>query len=144
MTTIAANLEMMAADSRRVGDVLSSIRKLRRYGNRIIGVAGDLACITVFWQWADAGFPEKKKPALPEGAFDALELDEDGLWSWDRALSRYHLEDSYDAIGTGAMSAKTAMYLGKDPDEAVEIAKEHDECTGGRVHVERLLPQELT
>lgn len=143
MTTIAANLECMAADSRRIGDVISSIRKMRRYGNRIFGCAGDQVCITAFWGWAEAGFPERKKPALPDGSFDALELNPDGLWSWDRALVRYRLEDDHEAIGTGAMSAKTAMFLGKEPEEAVRIAMEHDECTGGRVHIERLLPPEL-
>lgn len=143
MTTVAANLECMAADTRRIGDVISSIRKIRRYGNRIFGCAGDMACVTVFWAWADAGFPDRRKPEVPEGAFDALELNQDGLWSWDRSLTRYRMEDSYEAIGSGAMSAKTAMYLSRAPEEAVRIASEHDECTGGRVHVEYLLPDEL-
>lgn len=144
MTTIAANRERMAADTRRTGDVISSIRKIRRYGNRIIGCAGDMECITVFWKWASQGFPERKRPTLPDGAFDALELNEDGLWAWDKSLARYPLEDDFDAIGTGAMSAKTAMYLGKSPEEAVAIAAHHDECTGGRVDVEAILPPELT
>jgi hypothetical protein len=143
MTTIAANLECMAADSRRVGDVISSIRKIRRYGNRIFGCAGDQACITTFWGWADGGFNMRKQPTLPEGAFDVLELNEDGLWAWDRSLCRYLLDDKCEAIGSGAMSAKTAMLLGKTPEEAVEVAKDLDECTGGQVHVERLLPPEL-
>jgi hypothetical protein len=143
MTTIAANLECMAADTRRIGDVISSIRKIRRYGNRIFGCAGDMECVTVFWRWADDGFNERKRPAMPEGCFDALELNDEGLWAWDKALCRYHLEDQYDSIGSGAMSAKTAMFLGKSPEEAVKVAAEHDESTGGRVIVEALLPPEL-
>jgi hypothetical protein len=118
--------------------VISSIRKIRRYGERIFGVAGDMECITVFWRWADAGFQEKRKPSMPDGAFDALELDREGLWAWDKALCRYHLEDEYDAIGSGAMSAKTAMFLKQSPEDAVKTAAEHDECTGGRVIVEYL------
>lgn len=143
MTTIAANREVMAADTRRIGDVISSIRKIRRYENRIIGCAGDMDCITVFWRWADSGFVDRKKPTMPEGSFDALELNEDGLWAWDKSLARYPLEDDFDAIGSGAMSAKTAMFLGKTPEEAVNVAAAHDESTGGKVQIEALLPAEL-
>jgi hypothetical protein len=143
MTTIAASLECMAADSRRIGDVISSIRKIRRYGNRIFGCAGDQACITAFWAWADLDFSPREQPTLPDGFFDVLELNEDGLWAWDRSLCPYLIDDAFEAIGSGAMSAKTAMLLGKSPEEAVEVAKSLDECTGGRVHVEYLLPPEL-
>lgn len=135
MTTIAANLESMAADTRLVGDVLSSVSKVRRYGGRLIGVAGDMNCIAQFWEWADAGFPKRKKPQLPEGLFDAIELDAEGLWAWEKSLCRYRVRDSFHAIGSGAASAKTAMYLKRTPKQAVEIASVHDESTGGDVEV---------
>lgn len=144
MTTIAANLECMAADTRIVGDVISRSSKMRRYGNRIFGCAGDMALITLFWEWAAAGFPKKKKPPLPEGSFDAIELDAEGIWSWDRSLCRYRQNDKFHAIGTGAMAAKAAIFMGKSPEDSIGVAAEFDENTGGPVEVEYLLPPALT
>lgn len=143
MTTVATNRECMAADTRLVGDVIASVTKIRRFGNRIIGCAGDMVCITVFWDWAAGGFKERRKPTLPEGSFDALELNPDGIFAWDRALCRYPHRDDYHAIGSGAMSAKTAIFLGKTPEESIVVASEFDESTGGPVQVEWLLPREL-
>jgi hypothetical protein len=141
MTTIASNRECMAGDTRLTGDVIASVQKIRRFGTRIIGCAGDMVCITVFWDWAAAGFPQKRKPVMPEGSFDALELDESGLWAWDRALCRYPYRDAYHAIGAGAMAAKTAMLLGKTPEESIAIAAAFSESTGGDVQVEMLKPK---
>lgn len=135
MTTIAANLECMAADTRMCGDVISAVSKMRKYGNRIIGCAGDMTLIGMFWEWADAGFPKKKKPVLPDGAFDAIEIGPDGMWAWEKSLCRYPIRETYHAIGSGAMSAKTAMFLKRSPKHAVEIAAAHDESTGGEVEV---------
>lgn len=145
MTTIAANLESMAADTRGIGDVIFALSKMRRYGNRIYGCAGDMALIGVFWEWAESGFAKRKKPVFGDGAFDAIELGPDGIWAWEKSLCRYRLQEGHHAIGSGAMSAKTAMHLRKSPKHAVEIAARHDENTGSEVEVLWLKPpKEIT
>ena len=141
MTTIAADLESMAADTRRTGDVIASVTKLKRFGTSIFGVCGDMTLIVPFWAWAEGGFKAKSKPTLPEGSFEALELAIDGLWEWDRCLFRHQLNDEFHAIGTGGMAAKTAIFLGKTPEEAIEVASEFDECTGPPIQVEFLKPK---
>jgi hypothetical protein len=138
MTTIAANRVCIAADTRVTGDVITSVRKLIVLPHSIFGCAGDMEAIRLFVDWATAGFPQKRRPNFGESAFEALELDQTGIWVWERTLTRYVLEDDFHAIGSGAMAAKVAMYLGKTPAEAIEIASRFDEATGGKIHVEGL------
>lgn len=130
MTTIAANLKEMSADTRQVGDMIAHVNKMVECQDCIVGVAGDWALCQLFLEWARNDFSPKKKPVMPEGNFDALELCHYGLFQWDRALFRSQILDTRFAIGSGAMAAAGAMAWGATPAQAVETASDFDENTG--------------
>lgn len=149
MTTIAANLECMAADQRVTsGNAPARMRKIRRIGESLYAGAGNTSVITVFLNWLDA----PKRDALrlyrliPEDCrheFEVLELSPTGLALWDGWGVRIPILDKFYAIGTGGQSAMQAIKRGLPPEEAVSESLSLDECSGGTVEVEYLLPPEL-
>lgn len=124
MTTIAANLNRMAADSRVVAAPGSfNSDKLLRTKRGIVGAAGDGAYCVAVIEWFDG---KRAKPRIPKAAeFAALLLNEKGLFyiEYDLALNRVH-EGIY-AIGSGAEYALGAMerdlLLGNDPDPVTAV-----------------------
>lgn len=149
MTTIAANLEMISADQRMTsGNAPARMRKIRRIGECIYAGAGNVDLIFVFLAWLDA---PKKDPLrlyrlVPEdyrSEFEILELSPQGLALWNGWGVKVPLLDKYYAIGSGNLSAMQAMKRGLPPDEAVSETFSLDECSGGTVESEYLLPPEL-
>jgi hypothetical protein len=142
MTTIAANLTEMAADRRMVGGgPMVSSRKIVRIKDSLYGGAGDGEAIEMFYAWALSGFAKKERPVwgadnVPE--FCILELSVNGLRMWGARLAPIPIDEDFWAIGSGSMSAQAAMYCGKSPKQAVEIAALYDENTGHGTQVERL------
>lgn len=153
MTTAAANLECLAADQRVTsGNPPARIRKIRRIGESLYAGAGNVSLIFVFLEWMEA---PKKNPAearlrlyrlIPEDQrheFEVLELSPSGLALWDGWGARIPILDKFYAIGSGCSSAMQAMKRGLAPEEAVSETFSLDECSGGSVDVEYLLPPEL-
>jgi ATP-dependent protease HslVU (ClpYQ) peptidase subunit len=149
MTTIAANLECMAADQRITsGNAPARARKIRRIGDSLYAGAGNTSVICVFLDWLDA---PKKDPMrlyrlIPEDSrheFEVLELSPQGLALWDGWGVRIPILDKFYAIGSGGLSAMQAMKRGLPPEEAVGETFSLDECSGGTVETEYLLPPEL-
>ena len=149
MTTIAVNRECMAADTRvTTGASYYHSPKIFRIGDTLWGTAGDaFACLAVI-DWLKT---PKRSPFLLHRAFADHDRDSvllvglgpegitllTGWGTFERVL------DDQIAIGSGSMAALEAMRHGSDPEMAVKRAMTHDECTGGHVQVEYLLPPEL-
>ncbi len=133
------------SDSRSVWDNrrLSITRKVFRVRGGLVRGAGDQqACFAAFRfiEQAAREVPYMPPPdACNDNSFTVLWLRK------DRSLLLYgdHFEptpilDDVYAIGTGDDVVRTALHLGKTPEEAMRIACELDFNTGPPVVVERL------
>ena len=151
MTTIAVCKRegVMAADTRVVtGGSYYHATKVFRVGDHLWGTAGAaFPCLAVI-EWLRS---PKRNPAVLHRAFADQDRDDvllvglgpQGIcllngWGMFEAV----LDDSI-AIGSGGTAALEAMRSGASAEEAVKRAMSHDECTGGHVQVEYLLPPEL-
>jgi hypothetical protein len=130
MTTIACSLKhkSMACDSRITGDVIYHAEKVKRVGQSLYGVAGDWEVCVAFFEWLDTD--RKEKPALPEGAFEAIELTKTGIYQYLRNCIRIPITDRFYACGSGSQGAMVAMSLGHDPKSAISTVLRFDETTG--------------
>ena len=151
MTTIAANLECMAADQRVTsGGPLCHTKKLHRIGKSVFGFAGDVMLALIMVRWLNGKRdPLQLYKLIPEAhrdAVDLLELSPEGLAFWNGWGVRMPLLDGCYAIGSGAMPALTAMKMNLPPDQAVLQSPPLDECSGflTEPEVEYLLPPELS
>jgi hypothetical protein len=128
MTTIAANREMMAADSLVVvGDLSFPSIKLVRFEDAIIGAAGDSDACHLFFEWWP--IREKSRFKLPkEFELEALVLTHSGLYRYGTTGKADVVSDGLCAIGSGASlaiaSLDTQVKMGHSPDPriAVEMA----------------------
>lgn len=145
MTTIAYRDGIMAADTQgNRGGIRSVTRKLHRIDNRIVGFSGNYQDGLTFVAWVRDGM---KMDALPEfrgyGRTDdapdinALVLSPDGLVQWTEHFQPMPITEPFFAIGSGFVSAMTAMHMGASAAKAVEIAMLIDVETGGEIQVER-------
>ena len=149
MTTIAANRECLAADTRVVnGSSYYHAPKIFRVGNSLIGTAGDgFACLAFLdWFKSERRNPQTLHKMFGETDRDAIwcvQLDASGIYFWNGWGYPEKILDDYFAIGTGGMAALEAMRHGLTPEEAVNRAIAHDENSGPPIQVEWLLPPEL-
>lgn len=128
MTTIAANLEMMAADSLVVvGDLSFPSIKLVRFEDAIIGAAGDSDACHFFFEWWP--LRDKQKFKIPKDLeLEALVLTDSGLYRYGASGKADVVSDGLCAIGSGASlalaSLDTQVKMGHSPDPriAVEVA----------------------
>ena len=132
MTTIAANHQMMACDSKVVdGGIVTSVKtKIYKINGDIIGFAGSLSEGMAFVAWYKD--QEKDKPPIDDTSI--LLLRSDGLYTMESNFTLLP-ETTYGfyAIGSGSHIAMGAMMAGADPYEAVKIAAKLDNDSGGRV-----------
>lgn len=143
MTTIAANLESMAADSLTATEdgliVDERTEKITRINGCIIGCEGDDDYISLFLDWFRKGQDLEDRPELEHGEFAAIVLRPHGL------LVKYfagcfpvaHNAD-WLTLGAGCDIAAGAMACGATPRQAVEVACKLNVWTGGEVVEERL------
>lgn len=151
MTTIAVckTEGVMAADTRVVtGGSFYHATKIFRIGDHLWGTAGAaFPCLAVI-EWLKS---PKRSPFLLHRAFADQDRDDvllvglgpEGICllnGW--GVFETVLDDKL-AIGSGGTAALEAMRSGATAEEAVRRAMSHDECTGGHVQVEYLLPPEL-
>lgn len=153
MTTIVANLECMAADTRVSVDGAPHYHstKIFRIGDSLFGTAGDGMMCLVMVEWLQSS-PKRNRQALYKNWTDntersacwLLELSPEGLFRWDGWGVREKLNDKRYAIGSGAQAALRAVDDGHTPEDAVKGATNYDQYSGAPVQVEYLLPPELT
>jgi hypothetical protein len=146
MTTVAANLQEMAADSACCGEgAIALVTKLHRIGDSIFGEAGGAFEALRMIEWLKGKRDRRALDKLPSD-FDRdsillLELAPDGLALWNGWGVRMKLKNQFYAIGSGGMSAVMAMKQGKSPADAVTLVPEFDEYTRGPVDVMKLEPK---
>jgi ATP-dependent protease HslVU (ClpYQ) peptidase subunit len=136
VTTIAATRSAMAADRRVSGSgTRYKTKKIRRYGDAIVGVAGDAASVARFFAWfAERG--EKGPPKLGKDAeLEALILTPAGLFVCGSECALDEVEDEFFAIGSGAGPALGAMHMGASVKVAIEIAARVDPATGDGIDI---------
>ena len=145
MTTIACNLNEMAADS-LVSDDYIGVGvylgvKLHVIHGSLFGEAGE--CVNGVGLALDWLRNDRKKylPPTPEEDWDwrLLELSKDGIFVWDTWMRREPIREASMAIGSGR---KVALYcmriLGMSPEQAILEAAKVDHHTRPPVAVERL------
>lgn len=86
-------------------------------------------------EWMEAVKEEKKRlvdedSGVPSGVLIVILGGK--IYSVGEDFSVTQVED-YCAVGSGSKYARTAMYLGKNPKQAVEIAADLDIYTGGKI-----------
>lgn len=140
MTTIAASLTEMAADSALVtGGAVATVSKIHRIGKSIFGEAGSgFECLLLI-EWLKGKRDRRALLKMPD-AFERddvyiLELSPDGLALWNGWGIRMPIKDECYAIGSGSMAAMAALKAGANPEEAVKIAAELDENTREPIEV---------
>ncbi len=149
MTTIAANLECMAADTLICGDgPICHTSKLTRIGSSVFGFAGDVYMALAWLQWYAS--PRRNPQTLYKilgdecgrSEISVMELSPSGIILWNGWGVPMHIREKFYAIGAGSGLAVMAMHKGSTPSEAVKEAAKHDENTDG-VEEMWLLPPEL-
>ena len=142
MTTIAANLETMASDSRVDCGIGVSYRatKIARAKKMLVGACGNGGDCSRVLEWAERDFkdpvPEWTEEAGAEGSVWALILRPEGLFFFSQEdPTPEKMDEPFFAIGSGGKAARVAMLLGKTPEEAVELAWQVDGFSGPPVQV---------
>lgn len=145
MTTIAANLEMMVADSKVSVEagVSYPTTKIIRVKSMILGAAGHSGDCSRFLEWGRGEFkgptPKFEAKEGNEDSIHALVLKKDGLYFFGVSYPEPEkVELEFFAIGSGGKAARVAMKLGYDPIKAVELACEVDDYTGPPIVVLKL------
>lgn len=145
MTTIAASLDAMAADSRVSvgGGTAYPAEKIRRVKKMIVGACGHGGDCSRFLDWATRDFkdpkPKWKCKADDAESILALVLKPDGLYAFSQEDPEPEkINAPFFAIGSGGKAARVAMLLGKSPEEAVALACEVDGFSGPPVQVLKL------
>ena len=136
------------ADSRSVwGNVrVSTTRKIFRVRGGLVCGAGNLqACFACFRFIEEGANAKPEAPYVPQdgpcndNSFTVLWLRADrSLWLYGDHFEPTPVLDDVYAIGTGEDIARTALHLGKTPEEAMELACELDFNSGPPVVVEKL------
>ena len=142
MTTVAWRGGYMAADSLLVrgGGIKGTATKIHRVGDYVIGTAGTLMdCVAFVRWWQDRDRPLDFRAFRNDGSdapdLHALVAGPDGVEVWTEHLQPVPVETEFYAIGSGAMAAMAAMYMGASAAEAVRIASLVDQYTGGEIQV---------
>lgn len=141
MSVIASDGKTIAADTQWTSMAMrtelgGATPKLYHIRGCALGCAGEARRIVQFIDWARAGAKPYNQPEWPDEDkkgifFQALELTGDRqLFLWDATLVRVAIPAPY-SIGSGAPFALAAMFCGKDPGEAVDLAKQLDTDCGG-------------
>jgi len=139
MTTIVVSRkqQMMVSDSLSTGGVNSRIQKIFEVDGQLVGFSGHVTHGLKFVEWLRHGTHPQFVYDKDENTFDALVLNDDGIFFYDRELVPMEILDDVYAIGSGASFAMGAIDAGAGPVKAVEIAANRDENSGGPVVVIR-------
>jgi ATP-dependent protease HslVU (ClpYQ) peptidase subunit len=148
MTTIAATIDMMAADTQvssgNEATTLYHTHKIYRVGDAVIGAIGDNAACQQFLEWWAHHRGKRLLRIAKRLDFEALVLTRAGLWKYEHRGPPDEILDGYTAIGSGEDEARAALdtmvELGRTPDPrvAVRVAMRRNNMTGGRVEALRL------
>lgn len=141
MTLIVANREAMAADTLCVFEdgTHYHAEKMARMNGGVVGAAGESHECFKFFRWfADQS---QDKPEMGEN-FEALFLDEGGIYYIDTGLNITRLYNPFYAIGCGKLGGLAVLESGGTLREAIEITAKHNNAVGGDPEVIYLAGQE--
>jgi ATP-dependent HslUV protease subunit HslV len=133
MTTIAIKDGCIAVDSYIGfdGSRCGTAKKLFAVGGGAMAGAGEYGEILKIVEWAQSGAQDSKRPELKESIVvwlqsptEVVEFDRSGKISYDAPFFAY---------GSGREFAIGAMAAGASAREAVEIASDWSEGTGGEI-----------
>lgn len=137
MTCIAWDGHTLAADKRALRSGLpTTVTKVARVGDMLIGFAGDLAGAMEMVAWIAAGAKPEALPAnqRTDSFVDVLCVMPDGkVLLYERGPIPYQAEQRFVATGSGRDFAMAAMHLGKTAAEAVEVACLFDMYSGNGI-----------
>lgn len=137
MTCVAWDGESLAADKRAcAGSSISTVTKIHRIGNKLVGYAGELVSGIQLVNWIRDGgeFPM----AIAQDGEPPVQilLIADGLITvYENSPVPLVFEDPFFAIGSGRDYAIAAMHCGRTAAEAVEIASQYDADCGNGIDV---------
>ncbi len=146
MTTVAANFESMAADTRVTCENGSHYpaAKIFRVGESLFGTAGhgDMCLVMVEWL---RGTRNKSVLYKLWGDYDRdeislLELNPRGLFLWTGWGCPEPILLKHFAIGSGQQAALKGLDKGESPHDAVKGASDYDIYTHAPIQVEMLVP----
>jgi ATP-dependent protease HslVU (ClpYQ) peptidase subunit len=139
MTTIVATRLAMAAD-RRVsgGGIRYKTKKIRRFGDVLVGAAGDTRSVVLFFQWFEQREQNSPPKLAKDAEMEALILTPSGLFTCEGDCAIVQVEDEFYAVGSGAGPALGAMHMGASLKVAIDIASRVDPATGDGVDVMNL------
>ena len=142
MTTIAASRlhgEMAADTQMNLGCSIFHCKKIFATDHGLVGAAGSSIDCSKFLQWVERGMDEESRPSIDgEDGFQAIVLRHGAIFMFERDCFPMRIERDFHAIGSGGDAALAAMFCGKTPKRAVEIASKCNNQTGGPITVLKL------
>lgn len=138
MTTIAYKDGVMAAD-RQVSNELylqkSHSVKIQDIDGMLVGTCGNCIGGNMFMAWFRDEVNDDEAIDLFESDadYEAIVVDEEGIWIYDHLLNREKIDMPYYAVGSGSKVAMALMEAGHDAETAVRIAMNHDLYSGGKL-----------
>jgi len=137
MTTIAVRGGVMAADSQCTGEYIGRVCKIHRLPDgTLVGGAGNAAAVYAAVIWLQSG-RQGEAPDIEEACLLFLKPDH-SIWYASARWPEFPITDEYAAIGSGAVAAQAAMYLGRSAASAVSVACALDESTSAPIHTLKL------
>jgi hypothetical protein len=118
------------------GDMKWTVGKVERINGTLYGTCGDAIDGEKFYEWVRKG-RRGRKPKLDEDEFNALALNETGLFWFDNKLHPMQMKEPF-AIGSGGKACRAALKAGADIVRAVEIVCEVDAGSSLPVQIYRL------
>ena len=136
MTVIAWDGKTLAADKRSVNDgYASSVTKIFRAGDCLVGMSGCLARGHAMYQWFAAGHDPEKFPeeTTDDWALLLVIFPSGVVWKYESREHPFVIESQPCAGGSGRDFALMAMHLGCDARRAVELTCELSVACGNGI-----------
>lgn len=127
MTVIAWDGKILAADKQcGYGGMRSTVTKIFRVGDLLVGGAGDFTLVLAMIEWVRRGrsvgdFPDLQRSKDDWQALMVIEPD-GSISTYERTPYPVRYEQKQFAIGSGREFAMGAMYMGANAVRAVEAA----------------------
>lgn len=140
MTVIAWDGTSLAADKLVChGATRSTVTKIQRFNDCLLGVTGDLSIGMEMLQWFKEGAISKDYPpanrSLDSGASLIVVRHDRTVWEYESSPLPFRVEGSFCAFGSGDEGAMIAMACGVDAKQAVEVVSQYNCGCGNGVDV---------